>query len=397
MAFTREVTGSLQVKNGIFYVILNLYDEDGKRKPKWVSTGLPTRGNKTRAKEVLNQLKSEFSMQVAAPKGSDLDFVPYLKSWLEVKKGSIQDTTYEGYHDLIHGKTTKFFSPLSLKLQEVEESHIEQFFQFLYDSGLSPNTVVKYYAVLMTFFRYARKKKVIAVNPMEDVDKPTEIEYTAAFYSAQELLDMLDVAKDSVLYATIVLASFYGLRRSETLGVRWSAIDFEQKTITINHKVYKAHAKDKSSEIRTSNRMKTKSSLRTFPLIPFVEQVLLAEKEKQENFRKTFRNSYNKTYMDYVCVREDGMIIKPDYVSSHFPYLLKKHGLRVIRFHDLRHTCASLLVAMGIPMKMIQEWLGHSVFQTTANRYSHLAADSKNVVADTLAIKLSGNAVNSMV
>jgi len=126
-----------------------------------------------------------------------------------------------------------------------------------------------------------------------------------------------------------------------------------------------------------------------------VEEILVAAKKSQENFKNVFKDSYNKKYLDYICVRPDGELIKPDYVSSHFPYLLKKHGLRVIRFHDLRHTCASLLVAAGIPMKMIQEWLGHSVFQTTANRYSHLAIDAKDIVADSLSEKLTGNGTNT--
>ena len=177
MKFIKEVTGSLQVKNNIFYVVINLYDERGKRKPKWVSTGLPVRGNKRKAEEVLNQLKTEYTMKAAAPKGCDLDFLSYLRSWLEIKKGSIQETTYEGYYGLIYGKITQFFEPLELKLQDVHESALEDFFQFLYDSDMSPNTVIHYYAVLMTFFKYARKKKVITVNPMEDVDKPSIIIY----------------------------------------------------------------------------------------------------------------------------------------------------------------------------------------------------------------------------
>jgi len=229
------------------------------------------------------------------------------------------------------------------------------------------------------------------VNPMEDVEKPVEIEYSANFYNACEVMDMLQAIKDDVLYTVIVLASFYGLRRSEALGVRWSAINFDEKIISINHKVYQTREKNMKSNVKTSSRMKTKSSLRTFPLSPFVEEASLAIKERQTYFQEAFKGSYCNTYLDYVCVREDGMIIKPGYVSSHFPYLLKKLNLRVIRFRDLRHTCASLLVSIGIPMKMIQEWLGHSVFQTAANRYSHLAVDAKNIVADSLSGRLIGN------
>jgi len=103
-----------------------------------------------------------------------------------------------------------------------------------------------------------------------------------------------------------------------------------------------------------------KASLRTFPLIPYVRDVLLAEKQRQTEYQRLFSGSYDKTYLEYVCVWPDGKLIKPDYVTSHFPVLLKQHDLRRIRFHDLRHTCASLLVAAGVPMKMIQECFGYN-------------------------------------
>lgn len=135
--------------------------------------------------------------------------------------------------------------------------------------------------------------------------------------------------------------------------------------------------------------MKTKASLRSFPLIPFVKETLLFEKQKQMEYQRVFKGAYDRTHLEYICVWPDGRLINPDYVSRHFPVILKQHELRSIRFHDLRHTCASLLVAAGIPMKMIQEWLGHSVFQTTANLYSHLEQRAKEGVAEVLAVQLS--------
>ena len=87
--------------------------------------------------------------------------------------------------------------------------------------------------------------------------------------------------------------------------------------------------------------------------------------------------SYIKDYLDYVCVNEIGDLIKPHYVTTAFPDLLKANGMRHIRYHDLRHSCASLLLANGVPMKQIQEWLGHSDFSTTANIYAHLDYSSR--------------------
>lgn len=133
-----------------------------------------------------------------------------------------------------------------------------------------------------------------------------------------------------------------------------------------------------------SDTTKTKSSMRTLPLVPFMRERLLALKEEQKENRRLCGRSYIKDYLDYVCVNEIGDLIKPHYVTTAFPDLLKANGMRHIRYHDLRHSCASLLLANGVPMKQIQEWLGHSDFSTTANIYAHLDYSSKLTSADAM-------------
>ena len=98
-----------------------------------------------------------------------------------------------------------------------------------------------------------------------------------------------------------------------------------------------------------------------------------------------FKRSYCEDYADYICVDEMGKLFRPNYVTDHFKLLLHQNGLRPIRFHDLRHSCASLLLSQGIPMKQIQDWLGHSTFATTADIYSHLDFASKQDSADAIA------------
>ncbi|MCL2046067.1 MAG: site-specific integrase [Oscillospiraceae bacterium] len=392
-----KITGSIQPKNNVFYAVLNIKDENGRRKPKWISTGLPVKGNKTKAKEVLNQLIKEYSEKIQKEQasealGSGIDFMEYLRSWLHKKRSSLQDTTIASYQMIIEGKINRYFTPLGLTLQEVTADHVEEFFEHLYEGGITPNTVLHYYAVLQTAFRAAtrkRKNRIMAYNPMDDVDRPGGDSYQASFYSSQEVLELLEAAKDDPLYIVIAITAYYGLRRSEVLGIKWNAIDFENDAITIRHKVYGLKDENNQAILKGSDKMKTKASLRSFPLIPYVREALLAEKEKQDEYQRLFKSSYNKTYAEYVCVWPDGKLISPDYVSRHFPVLLRKKGLRSIRFHDLRHTCASLLLAAGIPMKMIQEWLGHSVFQTTANLYSHLEQRAKENAATAIAEKLS--------
>ena len=112
-------------------------------------------------------------------------------------------------------------------------------------------------------------------------------------------------------------------------------------------------------------------------------------KKQQKYYKRKFKKCYTTKYEEYVCLNPDGSLIKPDYVTRHFPLLLKNSGLRHIRFHDLRHSCASLLLARNIPMKAIQEWLGHSDFSTTANIYAHLDINSKLLSAEAISSAFS--------
>lgn len=123
---------------------------------------------------------------------------------------------------------------------------------------------------------------------------------------------------------------------------------------------------------------------RTLPLVPVFRERLLALQEEQKENRKLCGRCYNKKYADYICVDAMGNLLKPDYLSNSFQIILQNYHLRRIRFHDLRHSCASLLLANGVPMKMIQEWLGHSDFSTTANIYSHLDYASKVSSAEAM-------------
>ena len=177
------------------------------------------------------------------------------------------------------------------------------------------------------------------------------------------------------------------MRRSEALGMKWDAIDFERNTITIRHTFTIVDLDGKRIEV-TSDQTKTKSSMSTLPLVPFVKEKLLKLKAEQEENQRLCGRSYIKDYIGYVCINEIGDIIRPGYITSTFPKLLEEHGMRKGRFHDLRHSCASLLLANGVPMKQIQEWLGHSDFSTTANIYAHLDCSSKLSSADAMLVGL---------
>ena len=120
------------------------------------------------------------------------------------------------------------------------------------------------------------------------------------------------------------------------------------------------------------------------PLVPPFEELLIKLKAQQERNRILCGNAYCSKYTGYIYVNEIGELIKPDYITRHFPLFLEQHGLKRIRFHDLRHSCASLLFANGVSMREIQEWLGHSNISTTSNIYTHLDYHSKVASANAI-------------
>ena len=160
------------------------------------------------------------------------------------------------------------------------------------------------------------------------------------------------------------------------MGLKCDAIDFTQKTITIRHTVTQATV-DGKSVIIAKDGAKTKSSRRSLPLVAPFEKYLKALKKRQAENRLICGESYCQDYLDYVYVNDLGELVKPGYLTQAFPAFLEKHGLRRIRFHDLRHSCASLLYANGVALKDIQVWLGHSDIGTTSNIYTHLSYSSK--------------------
>ena len=131
--------------------------------------------------------------------------------------------------------------------------------------------------------------------------------------------------------------------------------------------------------------------MRTLPLLPAVKDILLNLKREQQERAEKYGQYYNRQYRDYICVDEIGKLIRPDTLTTHFKSFLVRNNLPVIRFHELRHSCASILIASGVSMKAVQEWLGHSTFSTTADIYSHLNFSSKLGIADTLSDILAGN------
>lgn len=389
MATQALIAGHLQEKKGIFYVVLNIKDENGKRKPKWISTGLPVKGNKRKAEAFLMEKRREYTelanmeQEQKEKHGLTIDmsaadstlFADYMEDWLNVVKCTIEKITYSGYCYNVKSVISPYFRKKGITLGRLTAKDIQDFYTEQL-KRVKATTVISYHANIHSALEYAVDIDLIVANPANKVKRPKKEKYVGGFYSAEEINALLSAAKGSDIELPILFGAFYGMRRSEIVGLKWDAVDFVNDTLTIKHTVTRCSIDGKKVVI-AKDRAKSKASLRTLPLVPVFKEKLQEAKKQQEHYKRLCGRSYSKEYTEYICVDPLGELINPDYITTAFPLFLKKHNLRKIRFHDLRHSCASLLLSNGVPMKQIQEWLGHSDFSTTANFYAHLEYQSK--------------------
>ena len=373
------VAGHLHEKNGYYYIILNLTDSAGRRKPKWISTGLTIKGNKKRAEQMLMEERRKYANAKA---GDDVLFADFMEQWLEIVKSTVSIPTYSSYVNAVKSIIAPYFRKKKILLRDLQAHDIQMFYQEQLQR-VKASSVIHYHANIHKALKYAVKNDMIPSNPADKVERPKQDKFYGNFYDRDELNKLFEAVAGTKLELPVLLGAFYGLRRSEIVGLKWSAIDFEQNTITISHTVTSCNL-DGKCVIVAKDTTKTKSSRRTLPLVPYFHEKLLAVKAQQGRNQKLCGRSYNREFLEYICVDDIGDRFKPNYITSQFPRLLERNGFRKIRFHDLRHSCASLLLASGVPMKHIQEWLGHSDFSTTANIYAHLDYSSKLTSASAM-------------
>ena len=390
------VAGHLREKRGIYHMILSYTNENGERVTPTKSTGLPVKGNKKRAEAMLNDWRKseEIALKKRKANGSlkkldpnqEILFTKFMLDWLEMMKNSVEVTTYASYAQAIKSKINPYFDARfpALTLSQITPKHIQDYYTWeMTENIVSANTVIHRHANIRKALQYAFKTGLIDINPADRIERPKKVKYVGSTYNNQELEQLFAVTKGDLIELPVMLAAFYGLRRSEVLGLKWDAIDFEKKTITIKHTVTQTTL-DGKSVIIEKDRTKTKSSYRTLPLVKPFEDALLRKKAEQAENRRLCGKCYDKSHLDYINVNEMGKLITPGFLTQHFPLVLERNGMKKIRFHDLRHSCATLLYSNGVALKDIQEWLGHSDISTTSNIYTHLDYSSKVASANAI-------------
>lgn len=381
------ITGSLQTKNGKYYAVINLKDINGKRKPKWISTGLDIKGNKRKAEQILRDKIQEYELnENIIP--TDILFCDYVVYWLNLIEKKVDTITHQGYKSVSEAHIIPYFKEKGVKLSNTKRNDIQEYIDIKSYSGrldgkggLSPKTIKTHKLIIQLVCKEAVKNDLIIKNPCDFVVLPKQQRRETDFYNIDELQKMFSELKNEQLYPLLYFTVMYGLRRSEVLGLKWDSINLDNNIITIKHTVVRF------TSVVEKDSTKNASSYRSYPITQDVKNILLMLKEQEKENRRLFGCEYVEN--DYIFKWQDGKPFAPDYVTMKFSKLLKQHNLRHIRFHDLRHSCASLLVANGFMLKDIQEWLGHSDIQVTANIYAHLDAKRKSSIANSMSKSFS--------
>ena len=266
---------------------------------------------------------------------SDMLFADYLLEWLEIAKGRLAVATYSSYAAMIKMPVGPYFRQRNLTLRELEARHLQMFYSEMLRK-VKPNTVIHYHAIIHSALKYAVKTDMLIQNVADKVDRPRKNSFQPVFLSAEEMQKMFEALRGTKLELPVLVAAFYGFRRGEVLGLKWDAIDFERGTISVIRTVTTITLDGKQAEIEQQSA-KTKSSLRTLPLIGSFREYFMQVKEAQELNKQVCGNCYNYEYDGFVFVDELGERMRVEYLTNAFPKFLESHGLRRMRFHDLRH------------------------------------------------------------
>jgi integrase len=347
------------------------------------------KSNKTMAEEMLIDFErrwSKFYREQYLNKKTEITFNEYLWEWLERKKGHIVYRTYEGYKTIIR-RIDKYFLEKNILLEELTIRDLQKFYEYCNKTlGISNNTIIKEHKLIKSALECARKEELISKNPADYIDSFKKEDTEKVFLKEEKMEKIIQAIDDNKISTPAFLASKYGFRRGEAVGLRWSDIDFENNTITVCNSVVDVENKDKNAKTKKKQvnrqKLKTKSSFRILPLLMEVKDYLLNLKREQEENRNRFKNSYNNEYLDNICVDQLGNLVKLDYVTKKFKKIVTKLNYEKVTFHTLRHSVATLLHKHGFSVKIIQYWLGHSNISTTLDTYTHLSLEDLSTVAN---------------
>lgn len=301
-------------------------------------------------------------------------FAAFCETYLEIKKSTLAPTTFPFYESVVREMLIPMFG--TLRMRDIRTHHVQQFIQYLYndrprgdgaEGHIAPATVKRYTTVLRSILTLAYKMEYID----EDVGVSRRIEFPKAdtpeveAFTMEEVTDILQAAESEPLQirALVEVALFTGLRRGEIVGLKWDDVDLDKRLLSVKRSIYKP--KDQKA---LEKAPKSKCSIRTIAIPERLCDTLRAYKEHQDRHASFMGHAWQN--LGYIFTEEDGYVMNPHTPTKQFSKFLKRHNIRHLKFHGLRHTSATMLLANGCDIKTVSVRLGHSDIETT-NIYVH--------------------------
>ena len=379
-----KVTGSLQIKNGIYQMTVRVPDINGNLKQKSKSTRIKakgknqreTRSNKLKADRMLAEWLDTLSR--AESYGADKDFITAIEDWLAVKKKQIRPDSYESYRCNYDVHVKPYFETKNLRLGDVTPRVILQYVRTKEDEGQSRKSIRKHLVILNGVFKEAVAMGELTFNPCANitVKDNSDEHFEGTAYDVPTAKRLLEAIKGDPIEPAVYLGLFLGLRRSEAVGLRWKDVDMENGIVHIRNTVVRF------TTVSELEKTKSKASKRDLFMPNALKEYLQTVWDRQEVERKLVGRNYSDC--EHICQWPDGTVFKPEYVSHRFAKLLERNDLPKIRFHDLRHTAGSILINSGHTVKQVQEFLGHEKASTTLDIYTHVSLEGKKDTAEMM-------------
>lgn len=372
-------------RNKKWYAVINVLDEHGNRKQKWICTDLPSKNgkaNKTAAKKIANQLQEEYDKKKTPC--ISITVAAYFTEWLKQTAAEVRPKTYSAYRGNMENHIIPYFEEKRILLQDLKTVDLEDYYRGKLqpdsrldaNGALSATTIKHHHQNISKALNDAVRRGLILANPATVARTPKAPQYRPRYLNPDEVSEALNLFVGHTAELPVVLCALYGLRRSEAIGLQWKNIDFRQKTITISVTMQQGGGHCYLAET------KTESSYRTLPMIDQVYKLLSEQKERQSRNRAILGQAYIES--DFVCTWDDGRLIQPDYVTRAFNKAIKKSKLPAVRLHDLRHSVASNLLNSGHSPTDVSSWLGHSTPVTTFGYYAHASKASKEHISNAV-------------
>lgn len=374
--------GSVRKKGDTWYYRIELGVVDGKRKQKEKGGFRLKKDCETAMTKAIHDLENNF---VLPDEKLSLDDI--VQNFLTHTKATKKLNTSERYESIYNGHIKKDLG--DLKAMKVSPERLEKLFADKKD--LSGSTLQLIYTVINSSFDRAIKQKKLNDNPCKYIERPTRKKPKTEVLTSDEVLmvlDELDLNKynDYIMFLALNICVELGLRRGELAALQWKHIDNNKKTITIEDNLIYVDG----HTYLNNDDLKTESSTRTLPASDALLSLLDQHRKKQLSNQVRYgehynKNKYNDEYQNFVMTWENGKVVHPNYYTMRIKKIMQKLGIeKNIRFHDLRHTNATLLIQQQVDFKTLQKRLGHADFSTTMNIYAHVTEDMQRDATDKI-------------